>query len=137
MKLSKHFSMNEAVRSDKAEKLRIANIPNDDQLENINYTATRLEPVREFLGIPMFILSWFRSEKLNKAVGGVPNSFHKRGLAIDFYTRENMETIYEKIKKSDLKYDQLIFYRHHNFIHIGFNSDESAERRQAFIDERK
>ena len=43
----------------------------------------RLEWAREIAGIPFTITSGFRSKKHNKAVGGVPNSSHLTGLAVD------------------------------------------------------
>lgn len=45
--------------------------------------ATALQPLRDFLGEPVNISSGYRSAALNAKVGGVPGSFHRRGLAAD------------------------------------------------------
>ena len=43
-----------------------------------------LEKFRVWYGRPMVITSGYRSPEFNKSVGGVSNSYHLRGLAIDF-----------------------------------------------------
>lgn len=43
----------------------------------------RLEEARELAGIPFVISSGFRCPAHNKAVGGVPDSAHARGHAVD------------------------------------------------------
>lgn len=51
-------------------------------------TAEMAERVRAALGgRPMRVLSWYRCPKWNAHVGGVPNSEHLRGRAIDFVIR--------------------------------------------------
>jgi len=45
--------------------------------------ATILQPLRDALGEPVCILSGYRSEAHNKAVGGVKNSQHLFGKAAD------------------------------------------------------
>ena len=45
--------------------------------------ATALQPLRDFFGEPVIISSGYRSAALNAKVGGVPGSFHRRGLAAD------------------------------------------------------
>lgn len=42
-----------------------------------------LQAMRKSIGVPLIINSGYRSEAYNKAVGGEPNSFHKRGMAFD------------------------------------------------------
>lgn len=42
-----------------------------------------LDSMREEDGRPMIITSGVRTEKHNKLIGGVPNSAHLRGLAVD------------------------------------------------------
>lgn len=42
-----------------------------------------LDRAREFAGIPFIITSGFRCERHNKEVGGVRNSAHTKGLAVD------------------------------------------------------
>ena len=132
MKVSEHFTLEEATFSETAQAQDIDNIPNEKELENIKYAASRLERFRGVLKVPLKVNSWFRCEALNNAVGGVETSAHKIGLAIDIVPiGMDLETCYRKIIKSGLHYDQVIFYCKKNFIHIGFRYE--YERGQAWI----
>jgi len=44
---------------------------------------SRLDTVREALGVPIVVTSWCRCPKHNAEVGGEPNSAHLKGLAVD------------------------------------------------------
>lgn len=74
MKISKYFSENELVVSATGSKLGIKNISNAKEKEYGLYTAKRMDEVREFLSVPLIILSWFRCEELNKVVKGSKTS---------------------------------------------------------------
>ena len=85
MKLSKHFTLEELTRSATAQRLGLDNLPSVHELANLMRLATVLEDVRHVLGSrPILISSGFRSEAVNKAVGGSPSSAHRLGLAADF-----------------------------------------------------
>lgn len=47
--------------------------------------AHALEGVREKLGEPIHVTSWYRDAAANYAAGGVSNSEHMLGIAADFY----------------------------------------------------
>ena len=49
------------------------------------FMASRAEYARLKLGEAMHVNSWYRDEATNKAVGGVTNSPHLTGMAVDFY----------------------------------------------------
>ena len=83
MNISEHITYTEATRSDTAIKLGIDNTPNIDQLKSMKLAACRVfEPVRRHYGKPIRINSFFRSQELNKAIGGARNSQHMKGEAI-------------------------------------------------------
>lgn len=128
-KISKHYYMKDAVDSWTAKKYNLDNTPNKEEQQNIEYAAKRLDEVRNLLGKPLSIQSWYRSEKVNKKAGGAPRSAHLQGLAIDFRTNDNMAKVYDRIGKSKLGYDQLIYYPRTKLIHIGFKRKKSEERR--------
>jgi len=83
--LSPHFTLAEMTRSDTATARGIDNTPNEQETVNLSKVCETMEEIRSLLGDkPITITSAFRSEALNKAVGGVPNSAHRLGLAADF-----------------------------------------------------
>ena len=70
-RISDHITLREATKSNTALRLNINNIPNDYQTGNMVAIAINLfEPLRKWVGGPIRINSFFRSEKLNEAIGG-------------------------------------------------------------------
>lgn len=79
----KDFSLEEMVRSEVAEKNGIENTPSSKQLVNIVQMMVGLQLIRNVVQVPIKVNSGFRSEALNKAVGGARLSWHLSGLAAD------------------------------------------------------
>ncbi|MDR3258446.1 MAG: DUF882 domain-containing protein [Fusobacteriaceae bacterium] len=131
-KISQYFTMQEAINSDYANKHHIDNYPkNSLHKKNIIETAKRMDKVRNLLGRPIRVSSWYRSPKVNNAIGGSDSSAHQDGLAVDFYLKKGqVKKEFNKIKNSSLSYDQLIFYPRGNRAHIGFRKGGKNERRQ-------
>jgi hypothetical protein len=59
-------------------------IPPEELWRNIVPGVLVLDELRERLGAPISLLSTYRSQAYNTAVGGERNSFHMRFMAIDF-----------------------------------------------------
>ena len=79
-----NFSYEELIASSTADKLGLDNTPNAVEKEKLRKLAVEiLQPIRDALGKPIKVNSAFRSEKVNKAVGGVPSSQHRLGEAAD------------------------------------------------------
>ena len=75
--ISEHVSYKEGTYSITATRLGVDNTPNDEQLENMELVAKEVfEPLREWVGGPIKINSFFRGSKLNKAIGGARKSQH-------------------------------------------------------------
>ncbi|MBR7051541.1 MAG: DUF882 domain-containing protein [Bacteroidaceae bacterium] len=84
MNLSPHFTLEEMLHSDTAEKKHIENRINAVEVNNLVRLCTKvLEPLREHFHQPIHINSGFRCQALNKAVGGADNSYHMKGRAVD------------------------------------------------------
>ena len=109
MIVSANISIREATRSQTATRLGIDNYPDQEQLSKMNLVAEKVfEPTRRHFNRPIFISSFFRSEELNKAIGGSTRSQHCKGEAIDIDCDPINDQIFKWIK-DNLIYDQLIW----------------------------
>ena len=142
--ISKHISYNEAVRSNTALRRGIENIPNDDQLHFMEIIAEKIfEPLREWVGGPIKVNSFFRSSELNESIGGSKTSQHCKGQAIDLddvYGGKTNAEMYTWIKEI-LNFDQMIWEfgtdMNPNWVHISYVSEEDNRNRclKAYKDE--
>lgn len=106
MKKIKYFKLSEFINSTTANRLGIDNMPSFEVVDNLNRLADYLDVIREKVGKPILISSGFRCPVLNKAVGGVTNSQHQKGLAADLVCAD-MESL-EKVLRETGGFDQLI-----------------------------
>ncbi|KUZ33599.1 D-Ala-D-Ala carboxypeptidase family metallohydrolase [Burkholderia territorii] len=129
--LTAHFTLEELVASDTARRRGIDNTPSATVAANLRRTAEALERVRELLGgRPVVVTSGYRSPALNSAIGGVPNSAHKLGLAADFVCPKfgTPLDICRAISRSSIEFDQLI--QEGTWVHIGLAAAGVKPRRQ-------
>lgn len=83
IKISKYLTVADAIRSETAIRHGIDNSMNAAQLENAKYFATNVfDPIKDKFPNAL-CTSFFRSEAVNKLVGGSPSSFHSYAGAID------------------------------------------------------
>jgi len=125
MKLSPHFELSEFVVSQNAIRYGIENIPNPIVVYNLqNLCKYCLEPLRDLLGTSIYISSGYRCFELNKKVNGSKNSQHIKGCAADIMAKGfNAESLYQFIKKSDIKFDQLI-QEFDAWVHISYDANK-------------
>ena len=96
MRLSKNFTYEELTHSNVAERKGLRNRPKTKEeekkvIENLKALCMEvLQPLRDYLGKPVVISSGYRSEEVNRAVGGVKGSQHLKGEAADIQV-ENTE----------------------------------------------
>ena len=81
-------------------------LPTFEVVDNLNRLADYLDGIREKLGKPILVNSGYRSPILNKAVGGVANSQHLKGLAADLVCSD-MKSL-EKVLRETGGFDQFI-----------------------------
>jgi hypothetical protein len=99
-----YFTIEELCNTDTG----FANVPNAEQLKNLQYLIdTLLNPVSVQLGMAICVNSGFRSQQVNVAVKGQPNSQHLKGEAADITCADNAQ-LYRLIKEH-LLFDQLIW----------------------------
>ena len=109
MQISQFVSYKEAIKSQTAERKGIDNQPDTEQTENMKYVAVNVfDKVRVAMGVPLTVSSFFRSPKLNKAIGGSPTSEHMEGCAIDIDHPNLNKKIFEYIREN-LNFSQLIW----------------------------
>ena len=134
--ISKHISDKEGVYSRTAIRRGIDNTPNEEQEVNMKLLAEKVfEPLREWVGGPIKINSFFRSVELNKAIGGSSKSQHCHGQAIDIDDTFGYKTnadMYNHIK-NNLDFDQMIWEYgdddNPNWVHISYVSEFDNRRR--------
>lgn len=84
VRVSKYFTVGEVFQYDERR------FTQDKQIKrNILTLAKQLDNVREAWGAPIFVTSWYRDYKTNKRVGGVFNSQHLTGKAVDITVASN------------------------------------------------
>lgn len=130
MKISEHISFLEATQSPTALRLGIRNEPNDAQLIAMQMVANMcFEPLREWYGSPIKVNSFFRSEDLNKAVGGAINSQHSKGEAIDMSagSKEENKKLFDWAK-DNLIFDQLINEYDFTWVHISYRMGNNRKQ---------
>ena len=134
--ISKHISFKEGVYSNTALRRGIDNTPNEEQLANMKLIGEKIfEPLREYVGGPIKINSFFRSAKLNTAIGGSRTSQHCKGQAMDiddtFGYKTNAEMYY--FIKEHLNFDQMIWEfgddDNPNWVHVSYVSPEKNRNR--------
>lgn len=122
---TKNFSYDELIASATAKRLGLDNTPTLEEKEKLRQLAEDiLQPIRDAWKSPIVVTSGYRSEAVNKAVGGVSNSQHRLGEAADITiggkerNRKLFNFIYKLIAKGDIKVGQLIDEYSYSWIHI-------------------
>lgn len=149
MKLSKNFTLKEAMYSQTAIRKGIDNTPTDEHIENLKVIAEKIfQPLREHFGVPICVSSGYRSKELNKAIGGahkivngiyVPTSQHCKGEALDLdadtYGKITNKQIFDYIAEN-LEYDQLIWEfgteypnGNPNWVHVSYSEGNNRMKK--------
>lgn len=145
--MAKYFTPYEFTKSDIAKKLGINNEPDEEKMNNIIQLMRIMDIFRErwteyceenYLGNPAIIItSGYRSEELNKAVGGSKTSAHRFGYACDFEAKngrnkELFEVVEDTLKS--IEFEELIWEKgnRHNpaWIHFALFDSEGRQKRE-------
>lgn len=137
--LTKNFKRSELNHSGYASHRKIHNVATGYAAENQQWLAIVLQLVRDHFGSAITIMSGYRSEAINKAVGGSPTSSHRHGSAADIKFadvpngRANQKVramqIAQFFESIGLVFDQIIYYN--SWIHVGMRF-RSKGRKQIF-----
>lgn len=109
MLITPHFTLDEMTVSQLAAREGFDNAPPLEARANLQLLCGALEQVRALFDAPIIISSGYRSERVNRLIGGASDSQHVQGLAADFTVIEvsPRETV-RRISKSAVPFDQLI-----------------------------
>ena len=151
-RLSPHFTLREMTKTN----TKIENVPNEAQVENLKRLCGWLEMLRsewnKRYGIcptemtestesslceePIIINSGYRSEAVNKAVGGVANSNHLTGCAVDIHVLGKEQAIryacilLDIADESQEDFDELLIEQSKTSLWIHFAVRPFANRRR-------
>ena len=122
MKLSEHFTLGELTKT--SVKTKDGNIPSRVAIENLKRLCVWLEHLRAQYNLlydngshPIIINSGYRSEEVNRKVGGSPTSNHLTGCAVDikvYGLEEALRYAVILLNYADLadeKFDELLIER--------------------------
>ena len=138
MKISTNLSVEEVSKSLTAKRKGVDNTPKGDHLNNLISIAQNIfQPIRNHFGAPIFVSSGYRSEALNKAIGGAKTSQHCKGEALDLDNDavgkpSNAEIFY--FIYDNLDFDQLIWEfgdttENPDWVHVSYVSEDKNRNR--------
>lgn len=134
MYIPKRFSLRELLRSEVAEKAGWVDVPSFQVVYNLSELCRLiLDPIAIEYGRAVVVTSGWRSDRLNRAVGGVETSQHKVGLAADIRPlimgdfKIFCDDILELINQGKIVPDQVIIYRRRRFVHISWRNEPRKE----------
>lgn len=127
MSTANYFTIVDLIKSITAERLKIDNQPSDEVRKELEITACKvnlISLIAHAYGATIRVTSGYRCKRLNQAVGGVKNSLHMQGRAVDFVVSdvEAKHKLHDALKEEAciklLGICELIEYP--SFIHVGF-----------------
>ena len=135
-RISEHLSLKEAIKSNTATRLQIKNEPRELDLVRMALIAKEVfEPLREWVGGPIKVNSFYRSPELNSAIGGSKNSQHCIGCALDIddtFGHKTNAQMFDYIK-NNLDFDQMIWEfgddDNCDWVHVSYISENANRRR--------
>jgi len=134
-KLTTNFTLAELTKSVVPERLKLDNTcPSEEVYNNLKNLATKiLEPVRERF-YQFKVTSAYRSQEVNQATSGHPDSQHMKGLAADFEIGGSDNYEIAKWIMNSLDFDQLILEHYvpgnpdSGWVHCSYISKEKNKR---------
>lgn len=127
MSTANYFTIVDLIESTTADHLGIDNHPSDEIREELELTVCKvnlISLIAHAYGATIRVTSGYRCKRLNKALGGVEDSLHMQGRAVDFVVSDPniRHKLHDALKEETciklLGICELIEYT--NFIHVGF-----------------
>ena len=121
-----HFTLEELTHTNTG----LNNTPTQKEIDNLEYLVDNLlDEVREKYGKPITVNCGYRSATVNKKVGGVSNSQHLKGEAVDITGGSKAENkiIFNIIKRIG-RFDQLINEKDYSWIHVSLTKSKNRKQ---------
>lgn len=139
LSLSPHFTLAALIASETAVACGIDNSPQTPEIEqNLALVAQNLlEPVVENFGQIPVITSGYRCPQLNAKVGGVAQSQHVTGQAVDFQCPNGNLLEVARFMAQTLSFDQLLIERNQSgevWIHASYVSEDLNRKQVKHFD---
>jgi len=130
----KNFDPGEFFASTTACERNIDNTTDDeDILINLNFTASKMQEIRNLLEEPIKISSAYRCLDLNRALGSKDTSQHIKGQACDFVCPSygTPEQIIHYMKKNDVEVDQCLMEG--SWIHVSIKKEDNRNEYAYYV----
>lgn len=118
--ITKNFSLEELTKTN----CKANNAPSIEAIINLTKLCVYvLQPLREAYKLPIMVNSGFRSQVVNRLVGGSSSSQHLKGMAADITTGtiSGNQRLWSLIQELDLPFDQLIDEKGLRWIHVSYS----------------
>lgn len=132
--LTKNFSLEEVTNSPRAIQEGITEqfTPPNQIIANAALVAHfTFQPLRDYLGRALSVGSWYRSPRLNQAVGGSSTSFHLLGFAGDLTTSGSNGDIWKAVLESGVPFTEMIIefgtLDNPSWVHLAFDGNNTRE----------
>ena len=126
--ISAHITYREATQSQAAVRRGLDNFPDAQELASMRALAEAIyEPIVAHFGLEPYVSSFFRSPRLNAAIGGALGSQHCLGEAIDIdadvYGGVSNRELFEYVR-TQLPFDQVIWefgtFDNPDWVHVSY-----------------
>jgi len=134
MQLTANFSLAELTATGR----NLPNVPTEGEIANLRMLAEKvLQPLRDALGKPVRVNSAFRSQAVNRAVGGTATSQHRLGQAADIHVPGMTSVeLARKIVALGLPFDQVI-EEFGSWVHVSYGPRHRRQQLTATIEKGK
>lgn len=102
---------------------------------NILEVVKKLDLIRDFLGRPMVITSWYRPEKYNTFIKGAFDSAHRYGMACDFIcsslgAQNIRDALVHRLEEFDIRMENL---PNSSWVHIDIRVTDGMAKEKRFF----
>lgn len=118
--ITKNFSLEELTKTN----CKANNAPSIEAIINLTKLCVYiLQPLRDAYKMPIMVNSGYRSQIVNRTVGGAATSQHLKGLAADITTGtiSGNKKLFALIQELGLPFDQLIDEKGLRWVHVSYS----------------